>query len=437
MPPQGLAPQTTPRRAVFSWCVYDWANSAFSTVIVTFVFSTYFSRSVADTVIHGTALWGWAVSVSGLAIAVLSPILGAVADQGGGNKPWLAAFTVLCVIATALLWFTEPDPRFVLWALVCFAIANMAQEMGYVFYNAMLPNLAPSGRLGRLSGWGWGLGYLGGMICLILTLVVFVQPETTPFGLDKQQAEHVRAVAPLAAIWFAIFAVPLFLFTPDRASTGLSFGKAMRGGLSNLFQTLRRVRRQANVARFLLAHLIYIDGLSTMFAFGGIYAAGTFGMGPAEILQFGITLNITAGLGAAGFAWVDDWIGAKRTILIALAGLIGFGTSILFVEDKTLFWILVLCLGIFMGPAQAASRSLMARLAPPEQVSEMFGLFALSGKITAFIGPAILASVTLAFESQRAGMATVIVFLLVGGLLMMFVSEPSETRPSPSPPHGG
>lgn len=433
---QGPPSRTARRRAVFSWCVYDWANSAFSTVIVTFVFSAYFSRSVAESVILGTAQWGWAVSVSGLAIAILSPVFGAIADQGGGNKPWLAAFTALCVIATALLWFTEPDPQFVLWALVCFAIANMAQEMGYVFYNAMLPNLAPMGRLGRLSGWGWGLGYLGGMICLVLTLVVFVQPDAPLFGLDKAQAEHIRAVAPLAALWFAVFAVPLFLYTPDRPSAGLSFGQAARSGLSNLFRTLRRVRCHANIARFLLARLVYIDGLNTMFAFGGIYAAGTFGMGPVEILQFGITLNITAGLGAAGFAWVDDWIGPKRTILVALAGLIGFGTSILFVEDKTLFWILVLCLGIFMGPAQAASRSLMARLAPPEQVTEMFGLFALTGKVTAFVGPAIFASVTLAFNSQRAGMATVIVFLLVGGVMMLFVSEPSENHPSPSPPHG-
>ncbi|MEE8517385.1 MAG: MFS transporter [Alphaproteobacteria bacterium] len=428
MHPQDSPSRTAPRRAVFSWCVYDWANSAFSTVIVTFVFAAYFSQSVAESVILGTAQWGWAVSASGLAIAILSPIFGAIADQGGGNKPWLAGFTVLCVIATALLWFTEPDPRFALWALVCFAIANMAQEMGYVFYNAMLPNLAPIGRLGRVSGWGWGLGYLGGMICLILTLVVFVRPDAPLFGLDKEQAEHIRVVGPLAAIWFAVFAVPLFLFTPDRPAIGAPLGQAARDGISNLIRTLRQVRRHANIARFLLARLIYIDGLNTMFAFGGIYAAGTFGMGPAEILEFGIALNITAGLGAASFAWIDDWIGAKRTILIALAGLIGFGTSILLVEDKTLFWILVLFLGIFMGPAQAASRSLMARLAPPQQVTEMFGLFALSGKITAFVGPAIFASVTLAFDSQRAGMATVIVFLLVGGLMMLFVSEQPDSQ---------
>ena len=182
--------------------------------------------------------------------------------------------------------------------------------------------------------------------------------------------------------------------------------------------------------RFLLARVLYIDGLNTLCAFGGIYAAGTFGMTVDEIILFGIALNVTAGLGALSFAWIDDWIGSKRTIMIALIGLVIVGTPILFITSKTLFWVLALMMGIFMGPTQAASRSLMARLAPADQLTEMFGLFALSGKVTAFLGPAVLAWVTAIFASQRAGMATVIVFMAAGALILVTVKEPDRARPT-------
>jgi len=411
------------RRARISWCLFDWANSGFPAVIVTFVFSAYYAQAVAENTTVGTVDWARAMALSGVAITVLSPIFGAIADRAGRRKPWLAAFSALCVIATALLWFTRPEPSFALWALVVFALANTAFEITMVFYNAMLPGIAPNNAIGRLSGWGWALGYLGGLVCLAIALFVFVQPTTAPFGLDRDAAEHIRIVAPLAAIWFAIFALPLFLFTPDAPSTGIAPARAVRDGLANLVATLRRIRPHHNIARFLIARLVYIDGLNTMFAFGGIYAAGTFGMTISEIIMFGIALNVTAGFGAFAFAWVDDWIGPKRTILIALLGLIAFGVPLLLVDTKAGFWALALPLGVFMGPAQAASRSLMARLTPMDTHAEMFGLFALSGKVTAFLGPAILAWATLEFNSQRAGMATVIAFLVVGFLLMLRVKE--------------
>ena len=207
----------------------------------------------------------------------------------------------------------------------------------------------------------------------------------------------------------------------DRRTTP---GAAIREGLAQLVATLREIRRHANIARFLLARLFYVDGMNTMFAFGGIYAAGTFGMSFEEIIKFGIALNVTAGLGAAGFAWLDDRIGSKRTVQIGIVGLIVFGVPLLVVESKTAFWLLALPLGIFMGPVQAASRSLMAHLAPAEMRTEMFGLYALSGKVTSFAGPAILAWATLTFESQRAGMTTIIVFFAVGLALMAFVAAP-------------
>lgn len=425
MKDSGREPQV-PRRALASWCFYDWANSAFPTVIVTFVFAAYFVRGVAEDTITGTAQWGYALTASGIAIALLSPVFGAVADRRGRRKPWLAAFTALCVVATAALWFTRPDPSWVLWGLVVFAVANTAFEIGTVFYNAMLPGIVSEQRIGRLSGWGWGIGYLGGLACLALVLLVFVEPDAPPFGLDTAAAEHVRVVALVVAGWIAIFSLPTFLITPDGKATGEPFARAVRNGLSDLYRTVRDIRAHANIGRFLLARLLYIDGLNTLFAFGGIYAAGTFGMDQGEIIRFGIALNLTAGLGAALFAWVDDWIGARRTILIALVGIVAFAVPLLLVETKTLFWALALPLGIFMGPAQAASRSLMARIAPEESMTEMFGLFALSGRITAFLGPATLAWATVFFASQRAGMATIILFVTAGAVVLLTVKEPGR-----------
>ncbi len=415
------------RRAQFSWCFFDWANSAFPTVIVTFVFAAYFAKGIAATPTEGTTQWGIALSLSGLAIALISPVVGAIADRRGARKPWLAGFTVLCILCSAMLWYARPSPDSVIWALFFFALGNFAFEVGTVFYNAMLPSLVAPARLGRLSGWAWGLGYGGGLACLLLVLVAFVQPAVPPFGLDREAAEHVRIVGPIVAVWFAVFALPLFLFVPDAPATGTSLVGAIKGGLADLWRTLDRLRHAGPIARFLVARLLYIDGLNTLFAFGGIYAAGTFGMTVDEIIVFGIALNVTAGLGAAAFGWLDDRIGSKRTVLISLAGLVAVGIPVLLIESKTAFWGLALVLGIFMGPAQAASRSLMARLAPQDQMTEMFGLFALSGKVTAFLGPAVLAWVTAATESQRAGMATVIVFIAAGAAILLTVKEPSKT----------
>jgi UMF1 family MFS transporter len=321
----------------------------------------------------------------------------------------------------------RPDPAFATLALVAMAVGTVGFELGTVFYNAMLPGLARPERIGRISGWAWGLGYAGGLVCLGLALVAFVLPAHPLFGLDKSSAEHVRATMLLTAGWFALFCLPLFLFVPDRPATGRGLVAAVGDGLAQLVRTFRDLRRHANIARFLLAKMIYIDGLNTLFAFGGIYAAGSFGMSLEQVLIFGIALNVTAGLGAAGFAWVDDWIGAKPTILIALAATTLLGIAILLVDDIVWFWVLGLAIGIFLGPTQAASRSMMARLAPPELATEFFGLYALAGKATAFFGPWALAIATTAFDSQRAGMATIPPFLVLGFLLLLWVREPKRS----------
>ncbi|MCK5545879.1 MAG: MFS transporter [Rhodospirillaceae bacterium] len=418
----------TLRRARISWAIYDWANSAFPTVIITFVFAAYFTKAVANDPVSATGDWGATMAISALAVAIAGPILGAVADLGGRRKPWLMAFTYICAIATGLLWFVEPDSSWALYALLLVGLANFAFEMGVVFYNSMLPSLAPKKIMGRISGWAWGLGYAGGLSCLALALVAFVQTDTPWFGILKSDALNIRATTLLVSVWLVLFSLPLFLFTPDKPSSGIGFGIAVRRGIGTLYQTLKNIKQHGAVGKYLLARMIYTDGINTLFAFGGIYAVGTFGMDFSELIMFGIAINVTAGIGAAVFGWVDDLIGPKKTVLIAIGGLCILGSALLFIESKTMFWVFAVPLGIFVGPAQAASRTYMANLVPEKMEAEMFGLYALSGKATAFMGPALLGWLSVTFDSQRAGMASIIVFLVVGALLLLPLPDPTRTQ---------
>ncbi len=411
-------------RAAAAWCLFDWANSPFATVVVTFVFAVYFQRGIVGDAVRATELWGQAIAVSALGVALMGPIAGAAADAGRRQKPWLAASSALMVAGCAGLWFAAPGAESIWLVLILVALSNFGFELSMVFYNAMLPALVAPSRLGRLSGWAWGLGYAGGLVCLALALYGFVEADPPPFGLDAERAEPVRAVALVVAAWFLLFGWPLFVFTPDLGGARKPFGAALASGFAMLASTLRSIRRYREIAKYLIARMLYIDGLNTLFAFGGIYAAGSFNMAMSDVLMFGIALNVTGGLGAFGFGWVDDLIGAKKTLILSLVALIGLGTAILTVEEVTWFWILGLAMGVFVGPTQAASRSLMARLAPPEMRTEMFGLFALSGKATAFIGPWLVAVLTAAFASQRVGMSAIIAFFVAGLILLLFVREP-------------
>jgi UMF1 family MFS transporter len=410
-------------RKAWAWAVYDWANSSFPTVVSTFVIAAYFAQGIAPDPATGQAQWGWMQSLAAVVIALLSPVLGAVADAGGRRRLMLGLFTMLTAGFTAMIWFARPDPSFATYALVCVALATICFELATVFYNSMLPAVAPPGRLGRVSGFGWGLGYAGGLACLALCLVLLVQPNPSLFGLDRGSAEHVRATALLVAAWLVVFALPVLLALPDPSGPRPGWAESASRGLTEVAALLRTLPRKPRLLRFMLARLFYTDGLNTLFAFGAIYAAGVFGMGIDKILVFGIAMNVTAGLGAAGFALVEDRVGSRRMVLAALAAMIVLGSALLLATTETWFWILALSLGLFFGPAQAASRSFMARLAPPEEVAAHFGLFALSGRITGFLGPAVLATVTAATGSQRLGMATVVVFLAIGALILATVRE--------------
>jgi UMF1 family MFS transporter len=419
-----LIPQSrSTLQGLVSWALYDWASSAFATLIQTFVFAAYFTRQVAENAATGTAQWGNMVGLAGIMVAVGGPILGAVADQSGRRKPWIAVFTGLCVAATALLWFVKPSAAYIWPALFLVGLGTMGEEYASIFYNAMLPSLVQPDRVGRWSGWGWSLGYAGGLACLCIALLAFITPNHPWLGLDRALAEDIRATFLLTAAWFFIFSLPLLIVAPDTLTRGKRLACAARDGMQQLVDSLRKVQDYRYIMRFLIARMIYIDGLATVFAFGGVYAAGTFSMTEPQVLTFGITLNITAGLGAAGFAWIDDWIGGKRTILVSLAGLIVPAVLMLLVKSLTMFWILGLVLGVFVGPVQAASRSFLARIAPEALRNQMFGLYALSGKATSFVGPMAVGWVTYATGSQRIGMGVIAALLVIGGVLMLRVPD--------------
>jgi UMF1 family MFS transporter len=439
-----------PRRAILGWVLFDWACQPFFTLVTTFVYAPYFASAVVGDGARGQALWGFAAGVAGLLVALLSPLLGAVADATGRRKPWIAGFGTLLVVGSALLWFGRPGDADTIWiVLAAFVVGTLGVEFATVFNNAMMPTLVPPSRLGRLSGLGWGMGYLGGLVSLALTLgFLAANPETgrtivgliPPFGLDSLAREGDRATGPLSALWFIVFVLPLFLFTPD-GKKAMDLGPAVRVGLRTLGETLRALSAHANSVLFLLANMVYANGLGALFAFGGIYAAGTFGWGTIEIGLFGILITIAASVGALLGGRLDDYFGSKAIVLAALALLTLMSAAILSVDRDTVLFVVpaepraagaglftsrpeqlyVLfgaIIGVAAGPLQASSRTLLARLAPRDQLGQFYGLFALSGKLTSFAGPLAVAAVTAATASQKAGISVLLAFFTVGGILL-------------------
>jgi len=408
-------------RAIWSWALYDFANSPFSTLVVTFVFGTYFTQAIASDPIVGTALWSRAMTITALIVALCSPVLGALADRGGYRKAFVIIFTLICAAATTALYGVLPGQ--VMAALVLVVVANIAYEFASVFYNAFLPDIAPRERIGRVSGLGWGLGYIGGLAALGVALVTLVQPETPWFGFSREAGENIRATNLLVAAWLLVFSIPLMVWVTEDRSQVSKAGQVLVDTAKQLTGTFSAIRRYRQIVRFLIARLIFNDGLVTIFAFGGIYAAETFGFSLEEVLIFGIVLNVAAGSGALLMGHLDDWIGGKRTVVVSLIGLIVATLLAVFATTRLWFWVAGIIIGIFVGPNQAASRSLMGRFVPPRFENEFFGFFAFSGKLTAFMGPFLLGVLTQWTGSQRVGVAAVLGFFVVGLALMLTVDE--------------
>lgn len=434
------------------WAMFDWANQPFFTLITTFIFAPYFSAVVVGDPVRGQSLWGFSQAAAGLIIAFSSPVLGSIADVGGRRKPWIAAFVAVCAAGSVALWWVEPEMTTPLaWFLAALIIATVAIEFAVVFNNAMLPDLVPAARLGWWSGVGWGLGYLGGLAALFIVLLGFALPEVPLFGIDKLRHEHDRLVGPLTAVWLIVFVLPLFLFTPDRPRSPLPARRAIVRGLRALRETLRHVRDYRNIARYLIARMIYNDGILAVIGFSGIYAKGIFGWSTTELGMFAIVVTVIAAAGAFLGGYLDDRHGSKPTVFVSLGFLLVGTLGALSIEPGRLLFVISLpaaadtgflarpeewgflafaaLIGLGFGPAQAASRTLMARMAPPSLRTEFFGLYALSGKATAFLAPFFIAIATDSFASQRAGLVVVVIFLALGALLLLGVKEVAAEEP--------
>ena len=403
-------------RRTFSWACFDFANSAHSTLILTFVYNTYFAKALAPSESDGTRLWGNAVAVASVAIALLSPALGAVADAYGWKKRFMTATIALACGATAALYFpVKGETTSALWF---FAVSLVATELSIVFNNAFLPEIAPKERHGKVSGLAFALGYAGGLLCLFIGLIGFLPESPKPiwFGLARDGGQNVRATCGLAAVWFAVFSIPMLLWVKERRSPKPSDGihVIVRRSFARLGETFRHLRDYKQLFWLLVARLFYNDGLVTIFTFGGIYATVEFGFTFADLMRFGIALNVCSMLGAFAFSFIEDRIGSRTTILLSLLFLAGATVAALFVETKSAFWACAIAIGLFLGPNQSASRAYLSRLTPQEKANEFFGFFAFSGKATAFMGPLLYGQMTGAFDSQRAGLAVIPVLLLVG-----------------------
>lgn len=412
-------------KEIIAWSLYDFANQPFTTLIVTFIFSAFFTESLAENNQVGTSLWSLGISITAIFVALTSPFLGALADSGGYRKIFLIISTYLCIVSTVCLYFFEPNQNFsilgldfdvAIIALIVFVIANIGFEFGTVFCNSYLSDLANNKNMGKISGYAWGLGFVGGLISLGVSFVF----------LDLANVSNIRLINLLVAAWFFLFSIPTFVFLKDvKPNKGLH--KYFKQSFDSIISSFRNVREHKKIVRFLIARLFYNDALITIFAFGGIYAAGTLQFSFNEILILGVVLNISACIGSFLFGHLEDKIGVKNMLMITLwtlllSTLLAFLAPFLtnfdhLITPKTLFWIAGVFIGLMQGPNQAGSRSLMARLTPEDKKNEFFGFYAFSGKATAFLGPLFFGLLTSAFGTQQAGLVIIVVFFLVGILI--------------------
>lgn len=445
----------------FSWAMFQWARDPYVIVVTIYIFAPYFSNTVVGDPVRGQAIWGNINSVAGFFIACFGPILGAIADTGGRRKPWLIAFVGIMVPAIFALWWALPGGAGlgIYQIAFLFIVVSVAFSFTEVFHNSMLPAVAPHSRIGFLSGLALAMSNAGALLILCFMLYAFMLPghvswsfipDKALFGLDVAMHENSRISGPLTAIWLFIFTVPLLLFTPDVKPTAkIDKVKAVKDGISRVIKTVKQVRHYRNVATYLIARMFFNDGQTAVLIFGGVYAAGVFKWDALTLTIYGIVLSIFAVGGGFFGGWLDDRFGSKRAIMTSIGGTsIGIvlavsmtPTSILFfipydpasapiwdlpffrTLPELMYLLVVLVVAICITAAYANSRTMLARIAPPSKMSEFFGLYALSGTATAFMGPLLVGQVTWFFASQRAGFASILVLMVIGLVVMAFVDE--------------
>ena len=449
--------ERAPLPARISWMLFDWSVQPFYTLILTFLFAPYFANVVVGDGPKGQSMWGFAAAIAGVFIAVGSPFLGAFADGRGQRKPWIALFSAVLAVAMASLWIATPaaPPSTIYLVLFAFVVSTACAEYTAVFTNAIMPSLVPQKELGRLSGAGWACGYFGGLASLFLVAGLIVPMGDTGktmfgldplFALDTASREGDRIVGPLSAVWYLVFMIPFFLFVPDIRQKRAHDGRAPT---AELWDTVRSLPQNRDMLLFLIARMIYTDGLTAIFTFGGIYGASVFGWGPLELGLFGIILTLVGAFGALIGGWLDDRISAKFVIVSALFILLVGAFGILSVDASHVFYVVdvepkapgsapfsstgervflafAIVVGLVSAPVQSSSRSLLARLAPRDKITQYFGLFAFSGKVTAFLAPLAVALVTTVTQSQRLGMSAIALFLMAGIALMLPVRSPAR-----------
>lgn len=445
-PTPGAAPSGTPtapapggRGRIAAWALWDWGSAAFNAVITTFVFTRWITSDAfvdpATVAAGGDALdaalarhstWlGWGLTAAGVLIAVLAPLSGTRADGSGRRRRNLAIQTALTVALCAAMALVRPDPDSLtanlLLGIALLATANLTFELASVHYNALLPRVATPATLGRVSGLGWGAGYLGGIVLLLVLFVGFINPEVGWFGVTAQDGANIRVAVLISALWFGAFAVPVLVAVPDDPAAGAPGATGRRPGVVAAYRRIAADvrdlwRTSRSTVLFLLASAVYRDGLAGVFTFGAVIASGTFGFSASEVVVFAIAANVVAGVATLLSGALDDRVGPRVLIVVSLAGLVlaGVATFALAGAGSGAFWVCGLLLCVFVGPAQSASRSLLTRVAPPGRESQIFGLYATTGRAASFLAPfAFSTSVALA-GSQRWGILGIVLVIGIG-----------------------
>ncbi|MBC8313056.1 MAG: MFS transporter [Candidatus Cloacimonetes bacterium] len=396
-------------RSIVGWVSYDFANSSFTTVIITAVYSVYFKDVVVGNGDRGDLYWAIAISISMLVVALSAPMLGAISDYSQTKKRFLILFCYTSVIFTALLFFVRQGTIF--WGMLLFIIANIGFEGGNVFYNAFLPEITEKKNIGKVSGLGWGIGYLGGLSALGLSLLLV--------------GKNIVLIFPMIAIFFGLFAIPMFILVPEKRDLDRRKINYLKAGYQRLLQTFKHINKFKELGKFLVSFFIYNDGIKTVIVFAAIYGRERFGMNFNQLIIYIIFANITSFWGAISFGHIVDKIGAKKTISITLIIWIAVVIWAFFCPNILQFYGVGLLAGVAIGSCQAASRSMVSLLSPKDKQAEFFGFYAMSGKAAAILGPIVYALLVLLFQSHRFAILSIAFFFIFGFVILQTVDEKS------------